>query len=699
MLTGISGILLTGTASLLLLAVCVHTLFRKKPSIENFCISFFIFVLVLMEAVNWLAFSQFIKPEMMAVFLPESFLPLASLLFSLTYGRRGPLKSVTRTAKTLAFLAMAFPASVAILPKSSFFAAPVTAGNIFMLGPGGYWFYLGIMLYCIIALFNLETTFKVYRGMDRWKIKFELIGYGAVLSVLIFYYSQGLLYHSLNLNFIPARSGVFAISALLILYSRLFRGNGAGVSVSRHMLYRSFAAVLVGGYLISIGLIGESVKYLGITYGKGVMVFIFFAAGIFTILLLMSAKLRREIKVFVSKNFYVNKHDYRMVWLSFTDRLARCQTMEEVEDSILTSFADIFGLRGAALYLCNKDRGAYTLSAGRFMPEEAGEARFSPGLISYFLQKKRVLNLADGEYAPTVEEASFFSRSGTCLAVPLDAGGELEGVVLLGRQLTAEKLIYEDFDVMKSLAKQSSVALRIFRLSGELSETREVAAVAKMSSFVIHDLKNLASSLSLLVENSRSHISDPAFQEDMITTVQNTLARMLALIRRLKLTREKQELRLERVDLYDLARETVDEISKINRGSTVTCRGGHISAFMDREEIKKVILNLLLNSIESLEGKGAIIVETGENDGYASIVTKDNGCGMTEDFIRNEIFKPFRTTKPKGLGIGLYQCKQIVESHGGKIAVESREGAGSAFTVLLPLGETAGPDSHGAARL
>ncbi|MDA8389127.1 MAG: PEP-CTERM system histidine kinase PrsK [Nitrospiraceae bacterium] len=681
-------LILSGVASLLLLALCAHILAGKS----NKFLSLPVAVFSLIEAQNLFAGGRglLVTPDL---FL-ESLLPAAALLLGLSLGRERPFRALPTSIKALAAFTLVFPAGAALLPAWYFF--PVRApGGMVPLGAAGYWFYLGILIYCVISVFSLEAMFRAVYGMDKWRIKFEVIGYAAIFIDFIFYYSQGLLYRSINTGLLPVKSGVIILSTVLILYSRVFRGGAAGVRVSRYILYRSVAAFLVGGYLISLGLIGVGIRYLGISFGSGLYAFILFAAGIFTVILLLSAQFRREVKVFVNKNFFARKHDYRDVWLSFTDSLAGCGTIGELEDAILAAFADVFGLRGAALYLWSRERNAYVLSSNRYMPAEVEETGLSPGLVSYFLEKQRVLNPADGECALTAGEASFFSRAGACLVVPLAAGNELMGFILLGRQLSFEKLIYEDFDIMKSLAKQASVALRIFGLSDELSQTREVAAMAKMSSFVVHDLKNMTSSLSLMVENARRHISDPAFQEDMITTVQNTLARMLALVRRLKLKGEMQALRPEPVDLYELAQETAKEISRTTNRVAITCGGGRAIAMIDREEIKKVILNLLLNSVEAIAGEGTITITTGTDDGFASIMTRDSGCGMTDDFLRNGIFKPFRTTKTKGLGIGLYQCKQIVESHGGRIEVESREGAGSTFMVRLPLDVTPPPGRPG----
>ncbi len=675
---------LSAAACLLFLSLSAHMLL-KRDSAEDTVVSASIFVFCLMEAGGWLVANGYDVFERPYLFVC-SLLPFACLLLGFTYGRNRPMGHLPASFKAFFSLAIVFPASVILLPYKAFFPGPAISGKYLPLGTAGYFFYLGLMFYCIIAIFNLEETFKAAPNNSKWKIKFEVIGFGAILSMFVFYYSQGLLYHVISMDLLPARSGVFIISLLLVIYSRVFRGKAGRVMVSGYILYRSVTVIFVGGYLLSLGLIGVAIKYLGVSFGKGMEIFIVFAAGIFTFLLLLSDRFRREVKVFVRKNFLARKHDYREVWLSFTQRLARCRTAADVESEILETFMDSFGFPRAALYLCVKDRNTCVFSSSRWLPDAPKEVRICPGLNSYFLERNRVLNTADGEYLPTSEESGFFGQFGPCIAVPLSANGELEGLIVLpGKRLASEKLIFEDFDIMKNLAKQSSVSLRIFRLSEELAEAREVAAVSRMSSFVVHDLKNLASSLALLLENSGRFISNPDFQQDMLATVRNTVSKMLELIRRLKTVPEKLDLKPEPADLSGLARETAAEVSRATGGAVISVKGGQATSMMDRAEMKKVIINMLINSLEA-GAPGTVEVETGQaGDGHDVFIRiTDEGCGMTEKFIQTELFRPFRTTKQKGLGIGLYQCKQIVEAQRGRIEVESKDGKGAAFTVYLP---------------
>ncbi|MDA8090461.1 MAG: PEP-CTERM system histidine kinase PrsK [Nitrospiraceae bacterium] len=669
-------------AACLLFAVLAAHFLLKRSSPENAIVAAVLFVFCLVEAGGSLVaigHSAFERPMLIA----ESLLPAALMFFGINYGRTGGRHPFRWPWVLFASLALLFPVAAVLFPFKAFFRERGLYMMTLPLGWAGNFFYFGTIFYSILALASLEATFKAAPPEARREIKSEAIGFGAILFMLIFYYSQGLLYHVINMNLEPARSGVFIISSLLILYSRLFHGKSARIKVSRYILYRSVSALVVGGYLVGLGLIGEGIRYFGITFGEGAEVFAVFAAGILVAFLFLSKRFRMEVKVFVIKNFLASKHDYRTVWLDFTGWLAKCRTIGQVENATLSIFIDTFFLKGAALYYNSPDRDAHVFSAGRGITT-AKELRISSGLLSYLLDKKRVLDPADGEYLPTGEEGAFFKGVGRCLLVPLAANGDLEGFILLGREGSREKLIYEDFDLMKNLAKQASLALRMFRLSEELAQARSMAAVTKMTSFVVHDLKNMASSLSLLVENSGEHISDPDFQGDMVLTTQKTLSKMLELIRRLRSVPGELVLNAQPTDLYELVRETVAEIPKAKGRAFLSGDGTGAVSMADREEMKKVVINLLFNSMEATGAEGNICVETGRDGNDVFIRTRDEGCGMSEEFIRTGLFRPFTTTKEKGLGIGLFQCKQIIEAHGGRIEVESEPGKGSVFTVYLP---------------
>jgi|Deesub1362A_J573_1020465.scaffolds.fasta_scaffold00004_254 hypothetical protein len=680
------GTVLSATAAFLLLMLSGYSMLKRRGATDvAFCLA--TLLLAAVEVTDQLLLNGSYDTVLLkktALFL-ESLLPVVFLVFSVTYSRQKSAESISVLWGCLMAAALLFPTVVVLFPLDDFFYSPdLQTEKILFLGKVGYWFYIGMMVYCVIALVNIESTFTSSSGKDRWKMKYEVTGISAVLAVLIFYFSQGLLYRTINMNLIPVRSGVLIIATFLIGYSRFFRGNDVKVVVSRYVLYRSLTLLLIGLYLLILGLIGEGMRYFDVSFSKDLTIFIAFASGIAMLLILLSEQLRRRVKVFINKHFYAHKHDYKTEWLKFTQRLSACRTLTDVQNVILNTYKETFGLEGASLYLLDKERSRYILVATQEMPDTIAELKASKELISYFTEHSRVFNPLDNEYIPNAEEALFVHHTGARLIVPLTGNGKVEGIVVFGKQLAKEEFIYEDYDLMKTLAKQAALSIINFRLSEELAETREVAAVARISSFVIHDLKNLAYTLSLLLENAEDYIGEPEFQTDMLDTIRNAITKMKGLIQKLKTIPEKHTLNTEFADISLLARDVMKEIEKINSDVEFVYKGSSTVSMIDVEEVRKVILNLILNALDATNGKGVIKVEAGYNGDTTYVSVEDSGCGIEEDFIKNHLFKPFRTTKKKGLGIGLYQCKQIVEAHGGRIEVSSEVGKGSVFTVYLP---------------
>lgn len=678
--------LLPVASALLLLSLAITVVLRKRDT-ASLSLGISLLLLSLTEVADRLPFTHWCDPESLPILLivPVSLLPASLLFYSLTYARNTNDTTIAAFWKVLLALSAAFPLSTAIFPATAFFYAPdLQAERMLFLGVVGFWFYMGVLVYCVFSLMNLEVTFSSTSGSDRYKIKFEVIGFAAILAVLIFYFSQGLLYRTINMNLTPVRSGVFIIAALLLGYSKLFRGNSVSIVVSRYVFYRSLTLFLVGIYLLLLGLIGEGLRYLGDSFSRNLAIVAAFALGIALFLLLFSEQVRRRAKVFVNKHFYHHKHDYREAWLGFTGRLASCGNLNDVMDAVLTTYRETFGLKGCSLYLRDKGGAAYLPAASQGVTGARAELPASTPLFDYFTTTGRVFNPSHEEYRPDERESAFVDATDARLVVPLRDQEAVRGFVVLGEQLAPEEYTYEDYDLMKTFARQALLSLDNFRLADELAESREMAAVAKVSSFVIHDLKNLASGLSMLLENARDYLQEPEFQRDMLDTIRNSLDRMNKLTQRLKMTPRENSPSWQPADLRVLVEQTVAETGMSHAQGRIVLEGGPALSRVDAEQIRNVAHNLILNALEASENGGTVRVETGEEGTWAFLRVHDSGCGMTDEFMAHELFRPFRTTKKKGLGIGLYQCRQIVESHGGTIEARSEAGVGSVFTVLLP---------------
>ena len=291
------------------------------------------------------------------------------------------------------------------------------------------------------------------------------------------------------------------------------------------------------------------------------------------------------------------------------------------------------------------------------------------------------------EWAENLKRATAaqFPKGGNRICLPLSAGDRWLGCAILADRVNGLPYTVEELDLLKCIGDQIAAVLLNLRLTDELMLAKELEAFQTMSAFFVHDLKNATSSLSLTLRNLHVHFDDPQFREDALRGIANTLSRINLHIERLSVLRNKLELKPIESDLNQLVIETLENLNGMPGVELVKELHPLPKVVVDREQIQNVVTNLLLNAREAVGTDGRIRVETSQRNGRAVLSVADNGCGMSPDFLRDSLFRPFQTTKKKGLGIGMFQSKMIVEAHRGNIQVESEPGKGTKFGVFLPL--------------
>jgi putative PEP-CTERM system histidine kinase len=232
------------------------------------------------------------------------------------------------------------------------------------------------------------------------------------------------------------------------------------------------------------------------------------------------------------------------------------------------------------------------------------------------------------------------------------------------------------------------------RLAAEVARAKELEAFRTMSAFFVHDLKNAAASLNLMLENLPVHFDDPAFRQDALRAVGNTAARIGDMIARLSTLRQQTQLARVHSDLNQLVVEALDSVNGMSGVKVVKDLQPLPGIVADREQVQSVVANLVLNARDAVGSGGCIRVTTERRGERVVLSVVDNGCGMTREFLQHSLFRPFQSTKKKGLGIGLFQARAIVQAHGGGMQVRSEVGKGTTFLVSFPVSPTQGVRSH-----
>ncbi|HMH50457.1 MAG TPA: XrtA/PEP-CTERM system histidine kinase PrsK [Candidatus Acidoferrum sp.] len=533
----------------------------------------------------------------------------------------------------------------------------------------------------------LEATLRISHGLIRWRTKFLILGLGGALLVRFYFLSQTLLFNVVMASYLTAVTAAQFVANVAIAVSLVRDRLSTEFTVSRQLVYRSVAAGVLGVYLVAVGIVGWLLNFLGLSDAvvwSSLAIFIT-SLGLSTIML--SEKVRWKTKRFLTANFYRTKYDYRQQWITFTKRLGSLLSVEELAPELLRTVADAVGTTTAALYLDDPTRAGYRPICGIGFHRPVPPLAPDDSIVAALRESRGPMVVArsevDGWPALPVDLGD------TAVAVPMRRIESLIGFLIVGAERTGAAYTSEDLEFLSTVAEQASVTISTLRLSETLAQSREFEAFHRLTSFVIHDLKNSISALSMLSENALRHFDDPEFQRDAIKTLARTVDRMTDLLARLSRDPEHVTLTRQSVDVAALVLEATLPLLKDPHIAVVKDLAPMPPILGDPDALLCVIQNLLTNAIQSIRDEGTISLSTHQREGKTYITVADTGCGMSEDFIRTSLFAPFRSTKTHGWGIGLYQSKAIIEAHGGLIEVDSSPGRGSTFVITLPLTQAA----------
>jgi putative PEP-CTERM system histidine kinase len=547
----------------------------------------------------------------------------------------------------------------------------------------------------VMTLNNLEKTFRSAVGTMRWRIKFLILGLAVIFASRIYSLSQDMLYpaHDVTLTDFESAALLIGCALIAIAYSR----NGfAEVDVypSHHVLQGTITIVLAGGYLFAVGLLAQFIASLGGGGSFRTQAFLMLVGIVVLAVLLLSERLRQRVHRFVSRHFKRPQHDFRKLWILFAQSMSGILDQDAICELAVKLASETFNVLSVSIWRVDERKGTLVCAAStaQLARDNAGqhlsiplESSIPPNAQSVSLPFN--LDEAGQNWAKSLRNASraHFRTGGDRICVPLCAGGRWLGCAILADRVNGLPYTIEEFELLKCIGDQVAANLQNLRLAAEIMQAREVEAFQTMSTFFVHDLKNATSTLSLTLQNLSLHFDDPAFRKDALRGIKNTLERINRHINRLSILRNKLELKPVESDLNQLINDTLKSLNEMPGVELVKDFHPIPKVVVDREQLQSVVTNLLLNARDAIGSDGRIHIETSQRNGGVVLSVIDDGCGMSSDFLRDSLFRPFQTTKKTGLGIGMFQSKMIVEAHRGSIQVESEPGKGTKFGVYLPL--------------
>lgn len=630
--------------------------------------------------------------------IAASALPVSWLAFSLSYSRGNASEFIRRWRLAL-ILALAAPIFLSVLVGEDLFNAFLVDESskawFLELGPAGIALHALILIVTAIVLMNLERTFRTATGTMRWRIKYLILGCGVLLGMRIFIGSQAVLFRGIKLSTLEIHSIARLVGLSLIGFS-FARGRLAQVDIypSHAFLYRSLTATLAGVYLVGMGLLAKLTLVLGGGENLPLQAFLVLIALVGLAVLLMSDRLRQRLQRAVSRHLHRPLHDYRSLWTLFAERTASLVTRESLCREVARLVSETFNVLSVTIFVFDEQKQQLSFGASTSLSED---------VANKILQTKgaEVASISDANISsdpvdldrskePWVVSLKslnpdHFDKGGSRVCVPLVAAGRFLGLITLTDRVSGIEFSSEDFDLLKCVGAQTAASLLNIQLSESLLRSKELEAFQTMSTFFVHDLKNTALMLSLMLQNLPVHFANPAFREDSLRSISKTVARINDLISRLSLLRHGLKIAPQDADLNALVTASLSSLRDLPGVDLSENLEPLPKVRIDSDQIQKVLTNLVLNARDAVGESGQIRVATKRSNGWAILQVTDNGCGISPEFLGQSLFRPFQTTKKKGIGIGMYQSKMIVEAHSGRIEVESEVGKGTTFRVLLPI--------------
>ena len=541
----------------------------------------------------------------------------------------------------------------------------------------------------VIGLLLVEQLLRNVDSDARWGAKPVCLGLGLVFIFDLYVFSQAALFRQFDADALGVRPLVHSFSVpLLYLASRRHVDWVSKLHVSRAVVFHSATMLLTGLYLLLVSGVGYYVRYTGGDWGRAMQIALISVALLSLIVVLLSGSMRAKLRVYINKHFFSYRYDYREEWLRFTAMLSSQSSPQELGISVIRGLANLVESPAGCIWLRHGAGGDYLESARWNLAENRQAEAATSGFAKYLLETGWIVDIDEFRRSPS--SYPDLSLPGWMLLddrywllIPLTVSGALIGFVLLGRPRTAVDVNWEVRDLLRTASTQAGSYLAQMQATEALLESRKFDAFNKMSAFVVHDLKNIVTQLSLMMKNARRLRDNPEFQEDMLATVENSLEKMRQLMLQLREGGTPHGVP-QGVELAPIAKRLLALAQSKGRKLELDLRGT-VATRGHEERIERVIGHVVQNAFDATPEEGRVWLRLDREGSSAIVEVGDTGCGMSEEFIRTRLFKPFQTTKSSGMGIGAFESFQYLQELGGKIKVKSEVGIGTVVTIELPL--------------
>jgi putative PEP-CTERM system histidine kinase len=542
---------------------------------------------------------------------------------------------------------------------------------------------LGTVMRLGFAICNVLLLENLYFNTPpdlRWHINLLCVGLGASFLYDLLLYTDGVLFHRLSFVLMEGRAPVIMLAAPLIALTAVRNRRWAvDIHISRDVVFHSFTLIGSGIFLLAIALVGGIFRRGGSEWGSVVETSMIFAAILAIAITLTSGSARSRIRSVLVESFFSSRFDYRREWMRCIDALTAPEAFVALHKRAIRAAAEVVDSPAGALFVRPPSDVAFQWAGSWNLP--AATSPVAPGhpLVTLFRDGNWIIRLDEHAEADTW----FPEMPRPWVVLPLNHFGNLIGFVVLARSRANFKLDREAYDLLRVVGLEIASRVAEQRATQVLTQTQQLREYSQRFAFVIHDIKNVSGQLSMLLTNAELYADNPEFQRDMLATVRASVGKITRLLSRLQAERQERDHALttpaERLrDLIGASREAS------HRDIGFRDDAGGAGAAIDPDAFDAVVTHLLSNAIDASNANTAIEVDLRLESNGVVVDIIDHGTGMPPEFVRDDLFRPLRTTKDDGHGIGAYQARELMRDAGGDLLVISRPKTGTTMRLILP---------------
>ncbi len=545
----------------------------------------------------------------------------------------------------------------------------------------------------VIGLLLIENLLHISGSNGRWAIKHLCLGLGTLMAFDFFIYSDALVQGAMGDAFMTAHGLITALVAPLVMTS-FYRlkdwkhQSEVKIIASPMAAFYTMALIASGCYLLTMAAVAYYIRMVGGKWGAPLQISFLVAALLIMLATLASSQIKSHAKIFVLKNFFAYRYDYREEWLRFLQVMSSQQPLS-LGDRLVRAMADLMDSPASALWVLQAQDECFFSDAVWNLPAPHPSVRADSALIQFFRRTCRIIDMDEYRRAPESYDRLdlpewITARPALWLIVPLVHRGEVLGFVVLNEARAPHRLDWEDRDLLNTTAIQAASYLAEELTTEALRSARRLEDFNRQFAFVVHDIKNVVGQMSLMLDNAKVFGSNPEFQKDMLGTVGNSVNRMRAMLEQLAVQRRQPPKPLP-LELGSVLRHVAGNWSKTAASLTLALSPAPVGAMVVEATLISVLDLLIDNALSAAGPSGTVVLSLRAESGQAVIEVSDNGPGMAASFVHKELFRPLASSKSSGYGIGAYQTRHLVHEMGARLEVDSIPELGTTMRIVMPL--------------